>query len=256
MQSCIYAGSVSHRRFQPVVNEFRYDIFMMYLDLAELDTLFDRFWLWSARRPALAWFRRRDHFGDPAQPLDAAIRDLVQRETGRRPSGPIRLLTHLRYFGYCFNPVSFYYCFGADGAIEDVVMEVHNTPWGETHCYVLPHGAGANPAGPLQVDFDKAFHVSPFLPMDMQYRARLTAPGHRLFVGIENWREQRKVFDAHLSLDRQPITRGAMARHLAVDPLVTGRVISLIMWQALKLWIKRAPFHSHRPAGERQSTTP
>jgi len=218
---------------------------MMYLDLAEVDHLFDPFWLWSARGPAPAWFRRRDHFGDPGLPLDECIRDLVHRETGRRPAGPIRLLTHLRHFGYCFNPVSFYYCFAADGTIEDVVMEVGNTPWGETHCYVLPHRPGTAPAGSLQFEFDKAFHVSPFLPMDMRYRSRLTAPGDRLFVGIESWRNQARVFDAHLALDRKPITHAALARQLAFDPLVTGRVISLIMWQAFKLWIKRAPYHAH-----------
>jgi DUF1365 family protein len=247
MNSCIYAGSVRHRRFAPVANEFRYRLFMLYLDLGELDRVFDGYWLWSARRPAPAWFRRADHYGDPALPLDRCIRDLVARETGRRPAGPIRLLTHLRYFGYCFNPVSFYYCFDEHDTVEHVVMEVNNTPWGEMHCYVLPRPAGASGES-LRFDFDKTFHVSPFLPMDMTYRSRLTLPRERLFVGLENWREGGKVFDAHLALDRRPITHAGMARQLALDPLVTARVIALIMWQALKLWAKRAPFYGHRPA--------
>jgi len=255
MHSCIYAGSVRHRRFLPVVNEFRYSIFMMYLDLAELEHVFDRFWLWSARRPALAWFRRSDHFGEPDEPLDRSIRDLVAARTGRRPAGPVRLLTHLRYFGYCFNPVSFYYCFDAAGAIEQVVMEVNNTPWGETHCYVLPRQSAEDGSAAMTFEFEKAFHVSPFLPMDMAYRSRLTAPGETLFAGIENWRGGRKVFDAHLALGRKPISRANLARQLALDPLVTGRVISLIMWQAMKLWVKRAPYHSRpEPAGKRPST--
>lgn len=250
MNSCIYAGSVRHRRFAPVANEFSYHLFMVYLDLGELDRVFDGYWLWSTRRPALAWFRRKDHYGDPALPLDACIRDLVARETGRRPAGPIRLLTHLRYFGYCFNPVSFYYCFDEHGTVEHVVMEVNNTPWGEMHCYVLPRPAGASGES-LRFDFDKTFHVSPFLPMDMTYRSRLTLPRERLFVGLENWREGRKVFDAHLALDRRPITHAGLARQLALDPLVTARVIGLIMWQALKLWLKRAPFYGHRAADAR-----
>jgi hypothetical protein len=253
MKSCIYAGSVRHRRVSPVANAFRYRIFMLYLDLAELDRVFDGYWLWSARRPAPARFRRADHYGDPAVPLDTAIRDLVERQTGRRPAGAIGLLTHLRHFGYCFNPVSFYWCHGADGTVEDVVMEVRNTPWGEMHCYVLPRRADG--AAALRFEFDKAFHVSPFLPMDMRYRARLTAPGERLYVGIENWREGHRVFDAQLALRREPLAHGTLARHLALDPLVTARVISLIMWQALKLWVKRAPFHPHAPAAGEASTS-
>lgn len=251
MQSCIYAGSVRHRRFTPVSNEFRYGIFMLYLDLAELDQVFEPFWLWSARRPAPAWFRRKDHYGDPAVPLDHCIRDLVESRTGRRPRGPIRLLTNLRHFGYCFNPVSFYYCLDTSEEVQDVVMEVNNTPWGESHCYVLPRQQprGGMPQGrAMRFDFDKAFHVSPFLPMDMHYRTRLTPPGEKLFAGIENWRDDRKVFDAHLALDRQPISAAALARYLARDPLITARVIGLIMWQAARLWIKRAPFYTHPQA--------
>ncbi len=255
MHSCIYAGSVRHRRFTPVANEFRYRMFMLYLDLDELDQLFDGFWLWSARRPAPAWFRRADHYGDPGRPLAESIRELVARETGRRPEGPIRLLTHLRYFGYCFNPVSFYYCFDPDGAVRDIVMEVNNTPWGERHCYVLPRRGDGGQA--MRFDFDKAFHVSPFLPMDMHYRSRLTPPGEQLFVGIENWREGGRVFDAHLALKREPITHAALARQLLTDPLVTVRVIALIMWQALKLWAKRAPYHRRdRAAQAGGSATP
>lgn len=130
-QSAVYEGTIRHRRREPTEHEFRYRIFMLYLDLAELPALFDGRWLWSARRPALAWFRRADYLGDPAVPLDAAVRDLVRERTGARPTGPIRLLTHLRYFGYAQNPVSFYYCFSADGsAVETIVAEVTNTPWG------------------------------------------------------------------------------------------------------------------------------
>jgi hypothetical protein len=230
-----------------VANAFRYRIFMLYLDLTELDRVFDRYWLWSTRRPAPARFRRSDHYGDPGVPLEDSIRDLVECETGRRPSGPIRLLTHLRYFGYCFNPVSFYYCLDASGNVENVVMEVNNTPWGEMHCYVLPRPA--NSAGHrLEFGFDKTFHVSPFLPMDMTYRSQVTVPGERLLVGLENWREGHKVFDAHLTLERRAITHATLARQLLTDPLITARVMTLIMWQALKLWRKRVPVYDHAQA--------
>ena len=99
----------SVRRYRPVAHAFSYRLFMMYLDMAELPALFDRRWLWSARHPALARFKREDHLGPPHVALNTAVRDLVERSTRCRPSGPIRLMTQLRYFGYCFNPVSFYF---------------------------------------------------------------------------------------------------------------------------------------------------
>ena len=138
MESCIYEGRVKHSRSRPARHQFSYRLFLMYLDLDELDTLFEKRWFWSASRPALARFRRSDHMGREDQPLADAVRDRVEKETGRRPSGSIRLLTNLSYFGYCFNPVSFYYCFSADGEhVEYIVSEVHNTPWGERDTYLL-----------------------------------------------------------------------------------------------------------------------
>src|ERR1700759_5599691 len=116
MHSAIYIGWLSHRRHGPRVHAFPQRLFMVYLDLAELDQVFAGRWCWSTRRRALARFDRRDHMGDPHLPLDESIRRLVAERTGHRPDGPVRLLTHLRYFGHVFNPVSFYYCFAPDRA--------------------------------------------------------------------------------------------------------------------------------------------
>ncbi|MRR58659.1 MAG: DUF1365 family protein, partial [Deltaproteobacteria bacterium] len=110
-RSFIYTGRVEHRRYAPVGNVFSYRLFMLYLDLAELEEIFTERWLWSVERANIASFLRRDHLGDPDIPLDEAVRGLVEARTASRPAGPIRILTHLRYFGHCFNPVSFYYCF-------------------------------------------------------------------------------------------------------------------------------------------------
>ena len=140
--SAIYTGWVGHRRFLPVPHGFNYRLFMMYLDLDELPTLFDKRWFWSVRGSNLAWFKREDYYGDPGLSLRTAIADLVHRETGRRPTGPIRLLTHMRYFGHCFNPVSFYFCHELDGRLAAILCEVRNTPWRERHHYVLPVLAG------------------------------------------------------------------------------------------------------------------
>lgn len=244
MNSCLYKGWVRHRRVAPTHNTFRYRMFMLYVDLAELPQLFDGTPFWSARRPALAWFRRRDYLGPASVPLDEAVRNLVEQRTGARPSGPIRLLTHLRYFGYCINPVSFYYCFDADGQrLETIVAEITNTPWGERHQYVL--AAGLQPAPLKRFGFDKRFHVSPFMPMEIRYQWCFNAPSDRLAVHMQNYREGRYMFDATLSLRREPISAGALVRALLGYPAMTLKVVAAIHFQALRLWWKRTPFYAH-----------
>lgn len=235
-----------HRRFAPVANAFSYSVFMMYLDLAELGAVFRGRWLWSARRPAPAWLKREDHLGDPSAPLDEAVRDLVAGRTGRRPAGPIRLLTHLRYFGYCFNPVSFFYCFDAAGRrVETIVAEVRNTPWLERHCYVLDRGANEGTPERQRYRFRKGFHVSPFMGMDVDYDWRFTEPGERLLVHMDNRRMGERFFDATMALKRRPIDGPALAGVLLRHPLMTWKVTAAIYWQALRLWWKRCPFHPH-----------
>jgi len=255
VKSCLYVGQVRHRRHATRQHAFRYRVHMCLLDLDELPQLFDRFWLYSARRPALGWFRRADYHGDAAVPLGTAIRDTVERSTGIRPTGPVRLLTHLRCFGYCFNPVSFYYVFDAtDTRVTHVVAEITNTPWNERHSYVLPTDATAAPGSHTwRWQFAKAFHVSPFLPMDMQYDWRFSAPDSTLLVHMENWRDGARDFDATLTLVRRPITQRSMLRALLAVPPMTLKVIVLIYWQALRLALKRIPFHPH-PSPEARST--
>lgn len=246
MKSCIYEGQVSHRRRGDVGHEFRYGLFMMYLDLVEVPRVFRRRWLWSARRPALAWFDRRDHLGDPDRPLDECVRDLVQEQSGHRPTGPVRLLTHLRYFGYCFNPVSFYYCFDASGEnLEVIVAEVNNTPWGEQYCYVLPESHNRGSAARKRYLLDKRFHVSPFMPMNLDYDWRFTLPGKKLVVHMKNYQNGETLFDATLSLDQKPVNGITLAGALVRHPFLTLKIIAAIHYQALRLWLKRTPFFSH-----------
>jgi len=231
---------------------------MLYVDLDELPRLFDGRLLWSVGRFNLACLLRRDHLGGGPAPLDAAVRDLVAARTGTRPGGPIRLLTHLRYFGHCFNPVSFFYCFEKGGErVDTIVAEITNTPWKETHCYVL--GAEGNEGrGRWKYHvFEKDFHVSPFNPMNHTYHWRFSEPDASLRVHMENLDAEGKVFDATLGLEQRPVTGANLARVLLRYPLMTVKVVAAIYWNALRLRRKKAPFHPHPDSGpgdERRSS--
>jgi DUF1365 family protein len=239
LASAIYEGTVFHRRSEPVEHAFAYPIFLPLFDLDELPGLLDPFPLWSARRRAPARFRRDDYLGPPERPLAVAARDLVEERTGRRPEGPVRLLANPRYWGIGFNPVTFLYLHGAGpgAGVEAIVAEVTNTPWGERRSYVLEPG----PEG-LSGTFDKALHVSPFMPMEQSYRWTANEPGDRLAISLANHEGGRKVFEAGLSLERREITRERMLRLLATYPPATAATIARIYWNALRLKLKGVPY--------------
>ena len=246
MNSCIYEGRVRHRRYAPRRHVFEYSLFMMYLDLAELDALFDGRLLWSQRRAAPARFRRSDYLGDPRIALPDAVSRLVEERTGAPCEGPIRLLTHPRYFGYGFNPVSLYFCFDTEGrSLRTIVAEVSNTPWGERHCYVLDGATNLGRGEKRRHEFRKDFHVSPFMDMDVDYRWYFTPPGRSLGIHMENLKSGKRFFDATLALTRREISTVSLNAVLLRYPLMTARIVAAIYWHALLLWIKGTPFFTH-----------
>lgn len=251
--SAIYQGTVRHRRYSPKKHDFSYQVFMMYLDTQELDKVLSLSPFWSTSKWAPARLKRDDfhinkkYVDNPDNkklpPIDDAIRDTVELETGIRLNGPIRMLVNLRYWGFSINPLSTYYCFDKSGKnIIAIVAEVHNTPWNERHAYVL---TGYDFNKKQLCDFEKKFHVSPFNPMNMTYRWKSTIPTNTLSIHLENWQQKIKVMDATMILKHQPINAKNMNAILIRFPWMTVKIAISIYWQALTIWIKGVPTFNH-----------
>ena len=242
MHSAIYKGSLRHRRVHPLEHQFSYQVFMMYLDLAELDKVFQLSPLWSDKAWRPARFERGDFLGDPGIPLDQAIRQRIFEESGERHTGPIRMLANLRYFGFNMNPITSYYCFDENENLTTIVSEVTNTPWKERQSYVLK----CDPDERIQrIDFIKEMHVSPFNPMEMTYRWSSNNPEKTLFLNLQTEHQGERHVDATMMLKRREIDAGSMAGILVEHPWMTAKVVTAIYWQALKLGIKKTPFYNH-----------
>jgi DUF1365 family protein len=233
---------------------------MLMLDLDELDSVFSGRLLWSVKSPALARFRSQDHlieFADVKNLRDRAISALHAKGFSKK-IGAVRLLTQLRYLGYAMNPVSFFYCFDPTNThVEAVIAEVNNTPWGEQHLYVIPAVKNRIHSRIAADEIDKTFHVSPFMSMDMSYRMAFSNPGQKLGVKIENHASEaaeggcedspsnKKLLDVTMLLNRKPITTRNLNWMLIKYPLLSFKVFAGIYWQALRLYLKKVPFHSH-----------
>lgn len=262
----VYEGEVKHQRFIPIQHAFRYRLFMLLLNLDKLDHVFNDFWLWSTKQPNLAYLKRSDHLGPENLNLKEAVSQFILNNTGYQIEGTVYLLTHLRYWGYCFNPVSFYYCFDKNHRyVEWIIAEINNTPWGERYCYLLKthHCLFENKEKDVNYvndsrkqkdniyhfSFPKNFHISPLMPMNILHDWWINFPNDffndQLIIHMNNYAAEKKMFTAHMSLAPQPITHTNMAKILINYPFMTGKIITAIYWQALCLKLKGAIFYSH-----------
>ena len=246
LQNYIYNGVIRHRRYTPFEHFFSYPLFMVYVDISKVSKILKTSLIWNVNKPALISFYRKDYHGDPTKPLDEAVRDTIYKKTGKRINGPIRILTHLRYFGFCFNPVSFYYCFNtSDSKLEMIMAEVTNTPWNERYSYIIDKKMLSGSKKNFVAELEKKLHVSPFWGMDHQYEWLFSEPNESLLVNMKNFKLGEKVFDATLTMKRKALTIKNLLISVLRFPFITLLVVYRIHWQALKLWIKKAPFFIH-----------
>jgi len=238
LESALYKGKVHHHRFLPKVHKFDYQIYLYWLKLSELDTLNTHLKRFSTAPDSKAWvkFLRSDYMGAGKNDLETQVLNRMSELNHSKLSGDVFFLGQARTFGMYFSPVNLYYLRQPDGFYSHMLAEVSNTPWNDRHHYLVDLN--------VQADQPKAFHVSPFNPMDMRYQWDVQQPGEQLCLQLSCVKEQ-KHFTAALNLQRQPLNNSTLRKSLLAIPSMTVKTILGIYWQALKLFFKRVPIYTH-----------
>lgn len=246
----LYVGTLRHRRHRPTAHEFCYSLFMVLLDIDRIPAAMavSRFTGYNRRRWAA--FDDRDHLGDPARPLRERVQASADAAGVELPDGPIHLLTHLRYAGYAFNPISFFYCYDRGGQLRRVLADVRNTYGGRQAYWLTPADDSERR---MRAHATKSLYVSPFMVPDVTYDFVLTPPDDDLVAHINvvpDETPRQPLFDATLALHRRPWTARTLRAVLLRHPLMTAKVIGAIHWEALRLRLKGLPI---LPMAERPS---
>ena len=229
------------------MHSFHYEIFMFYLDLDEIDALHKQMKFMSRNRFNLFNFRDRDHLRLPKENPDSTkdvrshITDYLELNGLKIGNGRIMVLTNLCTLGYQFNPVSFYFCYGEGGEPVCSIVEICNT-FLEMKPFFL--GADTKTGDHYKMNTTKYFYVSPFIEMDTNFDFDLHLPGEKLSVKIDDYdKEGKRFFISTLNGIRKPLTDSNLLLYFFSFPLITLKVIGLIHWQALKLWLKKIAYH-------------
>jgi len=245
MNSCLYFGEVSHHRKSPKKHNLSYQVYMGHLFLDELAVIFNGRFFWSVDRSNLGCFYRSDYHRPEIPDLSKAVRNTMSEQLKKKFSGPVSIITHLRTFGYCFNPVSFYFLWNEEKTRPVAMMtEITNTPWGECYAKCFAWESEAE-SSRMDYEFRKEFHVSPFIGMDVEYDWRFRLPAERFQADMILREKEKTFFTAHLQLNRRPLDGRNLAWALGRFPFMTLNVVRAIYWNALLLRLKGCPFYPH-----------
>ena len=244
MKSSLYFGEVRHQRKSPKKHAFSYRVFMTHLFLDELSEVFQKRWFWSLDRLNLSSFFRKDYHKPEHHNLADAVRLTMSKQLGYEVKGPVSIITHLRTFGYCFNPVSFYYCWNEEKSKPHALMaEITNTPWHER--YAKCFRWDKKDQDKSKHSFAKEFHVSPFMGMNINYDWRFLGPADKLKVDMILRENKEILFTANLNLAKKELNSANMAWALIRFPFLTFRITFGIYWHALLLRLKGCKFYPH-----------
>ncbi len=251
--SALYVGQVTHQRLRPRAHRLRYSMYSLLLDLDEIDALAANLRCFSRGRFNLFAFYDRDYGDGSVRPLRHQVEQHMAAAGIAPDGGPIRLLTMPRVLGFAFNPVSLYFCHGREGGLRAILYEVNNT-FGQRHTYLLPVAPEHGPV--IAQDCAKAFHVSPFMPMDLHYAFRVAPPAAQFSLSITVADAAGPVLVAAHAASRRPLSDAALLQVFFTHPLLTLKVVGGILWEAARLWRKRVPVHTCPPPPDHRVTIP
>ena len=253
----LFKGTVSHTRTSPTLHRFKYSFFQIWLDIERPELVDNISRFWSSKKNNLVRFNRNNYLpnaGNETSTLRQNICKKIKQQTGKTFQGKTYLLASLSYWGYCYNPVSFYICYDQEGNLEFILSEIHNTPWGERFTYVHDISSNINNASSqsenkvsdkLQFKFDKQFHVSPFMPMDLEYDWQFLIKQRTILISMNLHQQKKSIFNATLNLKGEELSSHQANKLPFNYPFMCFKVLFSIYWNALRLWVKGVTFFDH-----------